>query len=168
MAYLQDRWERPLWLFDEILNALEFAHSRGVVHRDLKPQNILVRKADDQPQILDFGCAYLLDEGDEELTTTLVGTTSYVPEEVRRDPKNRSVKQDIYACGMLLYEVIGRRLPHANDYEPLEDEVQGFEGIDKIIQVAIAAERKRFTIGTGTSTDSNHANESKEFLATTA
>lgn len=130
-------------IFDEILYALEFAHGRGVLHRDLKPKNIIVRDADDQPLILDFGCAYLLDEGDEELTTTLVGTDVYVPEEVRRDPKKRSVTQDVYACGILLYEVIARRLPDPNDYEPLEVEVEGFESLDKLIQRAIAPERKR-------------------------
>jgi serine/threonine protein kinase len=130
-------------IFDEILYALEFAHCRGVLHRDLKPTNIIVREADEQPMILDFGCAYLLDEEDEELTTTLVGTDVYVPDEVRRDPKKRSVMQDVYACGILLYEVIARRLPDPNDYEPLEDAVEGFKGLDTLIQRAIAPERKR-------------------------
>jgi serine/threonine protein kinase len=136
---------KVLRIFDEILYALDFAHGRGVLHRDLKPKNILVREADEQPLILDFGCAYLLDEGDEELTTTLVGTDAYVPEDVRRDPKKRSVTQDVYACGILLYEVIARRLPNPDDYEPLENVVDGFEGLDKLIQRAIGPERKRFT-----------------------
>ena len=132
-------------MFDEILLALDFAHNQGVLHRDLKPQNILVREADEQPFILDFGCAYLLDETEENLTTTLVGTDAYVPEEVRRDPTNRSVKQDIYACGILLYEVLARCLPRLNDYESLESQVEACEGIDKVIQRAIAPEKNRFS-----------------------
>ena len=129
--------------FDEILNAIEFAHTQGVVHRDLKPMNVLVRSSDDQPIILDFGCSYLIDDLDESLTTTLIGTSAYVPEEVLRDPKNRSLKQDVYACGVLLYEVIVGKLPHANDYEPIEGRFDGYTGIDKLIQSALAPERKR-------------------------
>jgi predicted Ser/Thr protein kinase len=100
-----------LQVFDEILHAVGFAHGQGVVHRDLKPQNILVRSSDGQPIILDFGCAYLMDEADENLTKTFIGTSAYVPQEVLRNPKNRSKSQDLYACGVLLYEVIAGRLP---------------------------------------------------------
>jgi hypothetical protein len=131
-------------VFDEILNGLQFAHRKGVLHRDLKPKNILVRTVDQQPQILDFGAAFMLDDEDEGLTTTLVGTEAYVPDEVRRDPKNRSERQDIYASGMLLYEVIGRRLPDPNDYEPLEGKIEWVDGLDEVIKEAIAPERKRF------------------------
>ena len=129
--------------FDEILQAIEFAHTQGVVHRDLKPKNILVRSSDAQPIILDFGCAYLMDDLDDSLTTTLIGTSAYVPEEVLRDPKNRSLKQDVYACGVLLYEVIVGKLPHPNDYEPIEGAIEGYAGIDELIQSALAPERKR-------------------------
>lgn len=51
--------------------------------------------------------------------------------------------QDVYACGILLYEVIARRLPDPNDYKPLEGEVEGFKGLDKLIRRAIAPERRR-------------------------
>ncbi len=129
--------------FDEILQAIEFAHSQGVVHRDLKPQNILVRSSDDQPIILDFGCAHLTDDLDDSLTTTLIGTSAYVPDEVLRDPKKRSHKQDVYACGVLLYEVIAGRIPHPNDYEPIEGSFEGYAGIDKVIRSALAPERRR-------------------------
>lgn len=132
-------------VFDEILNALEFAHGRKVLHRDLKPKNILVRTVDEQPLILDFGASFWLDDDDEDLTTTLIGTDAYVPEEVRRNPKHRTVQQDVYACGILLYEVLARELPHSNDYEPVEDQVDGYDGVDKVIQKAIAPERKRYS-----------------------
>lgn len=134
---------RVFRIFDEILQALEFAHTNGVVHRDLKPKNIIVRSSDDQPIILDFGCAYLIDELDESLTTTLIGTSAYIPIEVYRDPKHRTIKQDVYACGVLLYEVIAGKLPHPDDYKPIEGLIDGYKGIDGVIQAAIAPERRR-------------------------
>lgn len=133
-----------LHVFDEILQALEFAHAQHVIHRDLKPQNILVRESDGQPIILDFGCAYLLDDLDDEtLTTTLIGTSAYIPHEVHLNPKNRTTKQDVYACGVLLYEVIAGHLPRPNDYESIEALVDGYNGIDEVIQAALAPERER-------------------------
>ncbi len=137
--------EKVYRVFDEILNALEFAHSRKVLHRDLKPKNILVRNVDEQPLILDFGASFFLDDGEEDLTTTLIGTEPYIPEEVRRNPKHRTVQQDVYACGIMLYEVIARSLPHLNDYESVEDQVKGFDGVDQVIKKAIAAERNRYS-----------------------
>lgn len=130
--------------FDEVLQSLEFAHEQEVFHRDLKPQNVLVRKTDLQPIILDFGCAYLLDDLDDEtLTTTLIGTSAYIPAEVHQNPKNRTAKQDVYACGVMLYEVIVGHLPRVDDYDGVESQVDGFEGIDAVIQAALAPERKR-------------------------
>lgn len=133
-----------LRVFDEILNGLEFAHKRGVLHRDLKPSNILVRKVDEQPFILDFGAAFIRDGSGEDLTTTLIGTDAYVPEEVRTNPKNRTAQQDVYACGKLLYQVIMGRLPRLDDYEPIAKEHEGFEGYDEVIKKAIAVERIRY------------------------
>jgi serine/threonine protein kinase len=132
-------------VFEEILRGLDFAHEKGVLHRDLKPSNILVRESDRQPFILDFGAAYLLDDEDE-ITTTLIGTGPYVPDEVHRNPKNRSVKQDVYACGMLMYEVVAQQLPDPNDYKPLKGQFEHNEGVlDGVIQKSIAPERQRFT-----------------------
>lgn len=130
-------------VFDEILSALAFAHRKGVIHRDLKPSNILIRSADKQAIILDFGCAYLMDDASRDMTTTLIGSSPYVPMEVHRDPKHRDVRQDVYACGVVLYECIAQRLPHPDDYEPLEPDFPQFSGIDKVIQAALAPERKR-------------------------
>jgi hypothetical protein len=136
--------EKVLRVFDEILNGLEFAHEQGVLHRDLKPKNILVREVDEQPFILDFGAAFIRDEGDEELTTTLIGTDAYVPDEVRADPKHRTPHQDVYACGKLLYEVIMEKLPRLDDYDTIESTFDGFDGFDVVVKKAIAPERKRY------------------------
>lgn len=134
---------RVLRAFDEILLALEFAHSQGVIHRDLKPSNVLLRTSDEQPIILDFGCAYLIDDLDESLTSQFIGTYAYVPPEVHRNHKLRTPKQDVYSCGVMLYEVICRRLPRPEDYEPIEPIFDGYAGIDEVIEKALAPERTR-------------------------
>jgi predicted Ser/Thr protein kinase len=135
--------QQVLTAFQEILLALEFAHSNNAVHRDLKPSNVIVRTADSQPLILDFGCAYLLDEVEDSVTTTLIGTPGYIPPEVHQNPKHRDVRQDVYACGVMLYQVIMGRLPRPDEYEPVEGIVEGFVGIDQVIQEALAPERRR-------------------------
>lgn len=131
-------------VFDEILNGLEFAHGQGIFHRDLKPSNIIVRNIDRQPFILDFGAAFIRDQGTPELTTTLIGTDAYVPDEVRTNHAHRTPQQDVYACGKLIYQVIMGKLPQFNDYEPIEELHLGFAGIDIVIEKAIAAERRRY------------------------
>jgi serine/threonine protein kinase len=133
-------------LFIEVLSALHYAHQNDVVHRDLKPSNILVRSTDRQPIILDFGCAYILDELDSKtLTTQAVGTIGYIPSEVLADPTTRSPLQDVYACGVMLYEAIAGRRPDPANYVPLEKIGAGFRALDPIVQRAIAGAPARMT-----------------------
>lgn len=136
--------EKVVGIFIELLKALEYSHSKNVIHRDLKPKNVIVRSSDDQPIILDFGCAYCFDDFNEEsLTTTLVGSRAYIPSEVIRDPKRRSVKQDVYACGVMLYEVLGECLPDPENYSPIANMRDDCDGVDEVIESALAHESKR-------------------------
>lgn len=133
-----------LLMFDELLNALGYAHSKNVIHRDLKPSNIMVRSSDRQPIILDFGCAYSFDEADEvSLTTTLIGSSAYIPAEVHRNPRLRNVKQDVYACGVLLYEVLAESLPDPDDYEPIANLRPNCVEIDQLVRAALAPAPQR-------------------------
>jgi serine/threonine protein kinase len=131
-------------VFREIAEALQHAHERDVIHRDLKPSNIIVRQTDGQPIVVDFGSAYMLDDIDSKsLTTGVVGTIGYIPSEVLADPKKRSPRQDIYACGIMLYEVFAGYKPDSADYVPLAKLKEQYKSLDGIIVRAIASESKR-------------------------
>jgi len=109
---------RPrLELFAKVCDAVQYAHHKGVIHRDLKPDNILV---DDfgEPKILDFGIARATDS-DLQITTLrtdigqLIGTIPYMsPEQVTGDPQELDMRSDVYSLGVVLYELMCGRLPH--------------------------------------------------------
>ena len=131
-------------MFIEVLSALVYAHGENVIHRDLKPTNIIVRGSDRQPIILDFGSAFLLDQLDSEgLTTNLVSTVGYIPSEVVADPKRRTHLHDIYACGIILYEVLARCRPDPANYRPLSEWNSRYSALDEIVQQAISGEATR-------------------------
>lgn len=131
-------------LFLDVTAALSYAHDHNVIHRDLKPSNIIVRDSDGQPIILDFGSAYLLDYLDSEsLTSQVVGTIGYIPNEVLANPKIRSPLQDIYACGVMLYETVAGHTPDPADYVPLAQVDDAFDLLDPVIRRAIASSAKR-------------------------
>jgi hypothetical protein len=131
-------------IFCDMLRGLEYAHSAGILHRDLKPSNIIVRSTDLQPIILDFGASYVLDEiTPESLTTHAVGTTGYIPQEVLLDPKNRDPKQDVFAVGVMIYEVFAGRQPDITDYMPLGDIEPGLAPLDAPLKDALAGASRR-------------------------
>lgn len=139
-------WEpvRVVTLFRQVLEALAYAHAQGVIHRDLKPNNILVRASDEQVIILDFGCAYVLDDAEEaSLTTSFIGTGAYAPTEVFRSPRLRTPKQDIYSCGVLLFELVERSLPDHDEPIALTVEFPERELLEKLLTDATAPVRHR-------------------------
>ncbi len=103
-----------LLLFTRVCAAVKHAHLRGVVHRDLKPTNVLVR-ADGEPQILDFGLAKAGALGDvtTSLTAQIVGTPAYMsPEQAAGDPAAIDSRTDIYSLGVVLYEMLTGAMPY--------------------------------------------------------
>jgi serine/threonine-protein kinase len=102
-------------LFRKILDAMQMAHTQLVVHRDIKPGNVLV-DAHDEPKLLDFGIAKLLDGSVSAATRTGLGplTPEYAsPEQVRGEPIGTG--SDIYSLGVLLYELATGERPYRID-----------------------------------------------------
>jgi len=106
-----------LELFAKVCDAVHHAHQRGLIHRDLKPGNILVDETG-QPKILDFGVARLTDRDAQATSQTdvgqLIGTLAYMsPEQVLADPLELDIRSDVYALGVILYELLAERLPYS-------------------------------------------------------
>jgi serine/threonine-protein kinase len=105
--------EESLRYTRQVLEALRYAHGRGIVHRDIKPSNIMITPQG-EVKLLDFGLALggALGAPDQRLTTTgaLVGSMHYIaPEHISGEPHD--ARSDIYAVGVTLYEMITGRLP---------------------------------------------------------
>jgi serine/threonine protein kinase len=103
-----------LQLFLRVCEAVQFAHQQRVVHRDLKPGNILVTPAG-EPKLLDFGIAKLLASGDDAIELTLTAERRFTaacasPEQARGETV--TLASDVYALGALLYELLTDRPPH--------------------------------------------------------
>jgi serine/threonine protein kinase len=115
--YLQTRDEgletfEAIQIAIQILDGLTVAHSQGVIHRDVKPDNILVDKTCDTPiaKITDFGISGLIEGSPHTRLTSLVGTPEYMaPELVKSEAATSAV--DIYSTGIVLYEMIAGRTP---------------------------------------------------------
>ncbi|MCB9831608.1 MAG: serine/threonine protein kinase [Planctomycetes bacterium] len=109
-----------LQLLAEIAEAVHHAHQRGIIHRDLKPGNILIDR-DGRPKIIDFGIAREADRrgADETLTGQVVGTLAYMsPEQLEGKAGDLHFPTDVYALGVIAFEILGGRLPHEVDAMP--------------------------------------------------
>ncbi len=103
-------------LFHRVCDAIAYAHERGIMHRDVKPSNILVDPSGN-PKVLDFGLARSIDRDDGMSQHTeagrIVGTVPYMsPEQISGRTDQIDVRTDVYALGLLLYELLTGRLPY--------------------------------------------------------
>lgn len=105
--------EHLLAFFPPLIEAVGSAHQKGVIHRDLKPQNILLQVQGEQllPKIADFGIAKILSGQSNTKTGSLIGTLAYMSPEQMEDSKHIDHRADIYSMGVILYLMATARLP---------------------------------------------------------
>ncbi len=119
-AYASERQcalDEKLHLFLDVCNAVHHGHQLGVIHRDLKPGNVLV-DTEGRCKVIDFGIARSTDPDSERLTMDadsghVIGTLNYMsPEQHKGRSDDLDIRTDIYSLGVLLYELACQRLPH--------------------------------------------------------
>jgi serine/threonine-protein kinase len=134
----------------DVLAALGAAHAAGVLHRDVKPGNILIA-ADGRAKVADFGIAKTAEAafgGDVTITGTLLGTPAYLAPE-RIDGQPATPQSDLYAVGVVLYEALSGRRPFAGDtpvataYNVQHAEAPPLTGVDPALAAAVAGAMSR-------------------------
>ncbi len=106
-------WKEAVHFTVQILQALQHAHEKGIVHRDMKPQNIMLLQ-DGTIKVTDFGIARFSDNETRTMTDKAIGSVHYIaPEQARGD--NTDGKADIYSVGVMLYEMLTGKLPFEAD-----------------------------------------------------
>ena len=102
-------WREALHFITQIVKALGHGHSRGIIHRDIKPHNIMVLR-DGSVKVADFGIARVTSGGHSTLTQEALGSVHYIsPEQARGSHIDE--RSDLYSAGVVLYEMITGRLP---------------------------------------------------------
>lgn len=107
------RWQDALHFMIQILRALQHAHDKGIVHRDIKPQNIMLF-ADGTIKVMDFGIARFSRVDGKTLSDKTIGSVHYIsPEQARGDMTDE--RSDIYSVGVMLYEMLTGQKPYDGD-----------------------------------------------------
>ena len=127
----------------QICEALAYAHAQGVVHRDVKPENILLTR-DGRVKIADFGLAKVTDSGGVSLTGTrqAMGTPHYMAPEQWEKPGEVDHRADIYALGVVFYELLTGELPLGR-FDPPSHKVEIDVRLDGVVLRALAKEPER-------------------------
>jgi len=151
-------------LFLQVCDAIHHGHQRGIVHRDLKPSNIMVDSSG-RVRVIDFGVARATDADMKQaggLTDygQIVGTVQYMsPEQFNADPHDIDIRSDVYALGLVLYELLSGSLPYSTSSDkifdfatevregrtiPISERDSSFKGdIDSIIRRAMNRDREQ-------------------------
>ena len=119
-------WREALHFITQIMRALSHAHGRGIIHRDIKPQNIMVLR-DGSVKVADFGIARVMSAAQKTLTQEALGSVHYIsPEQAKGS--HLDARADIYSAGVVLYEMLTGRLPFEGD-SPVSVAIQHISSI---------------------------------------
>ena len=106
-------YKETLHFITQVLAALQHAHEKGIVHRDIKPQNIMLL-ADSTIKVMDFGIARFSRSENQTMTDKAIGSVHYIsPEQAKGDTTD--AKADIYSVGVMMYEMLSGKLPFESD-----------------------------------------------------
>ena len=105
---------RALNIFEQIYSALTYAHKSGIIHRDIKPGNIMISEKD-EVKIMDFGIAKLLGERNITRTNIKMGSLYYMSPEQISTPKDVDYRTDLFSLGIVLFEMVTGKLPYNTD-----------------------------------------------------
>lgn len=131
----------------EIAGALSYAHQRGIVHRDLKPENVLLDERG-TVHLVDFGLSRLVDVTPDQASTRLtrtdviLGTYEYMSPEQRRGDRQLDGRADIFALGVILYEMLTGTLPLGRFTPPSQAARKVPRAFDDLVNLALATDRK--------------------------
>lgn len=142
--------EEAVRILMRVMKGVTVAHAKGVIHRDLKPENVFLVQEEngtERPKVLDFGVSFVARSGgDDRLTKAggIVGTPSYLPPEAIEGDSRGDARGDVWALGVVMYEVLSGRLPfqgrsvhallEAICKEPLAPLVGQVDGVDEALQ----------------------------------
>jgi predicted Ser/Thr protein kinase len=134
---------------EPVARAMQYAHGRGILHRDLKPRNIMVDQAG-RAYVTDFGLAKLLDEGDSGLTRTgqAFGTPPYMSPEQAQDASRATAASDIYSLGATLYDLLTGRPPFraATPVETLRQVIEQEPVAPRLLSASIERDLETITL----------------------
>jgi serine/threonine protein kinase len=104
----------------DVADALAYAHERGVIHRDIKPDNILIDEQSGRPMVTDFGIARAVSDGDSRLTATgiAIGTPTYMSPEQAAGERTVDGRSDLYSLGILGYQMLSGQPPFLANSTP--------------------------------------------------
>jgi serine/threonine-protein kinase len=135
--------KRKLEMVVEVCKALDYAHKNGVIHRDIKPANILIDRQGNA-RVADFGIAQIVSAPEGEMTALdiVMGTLSYMSPEQKVSSTNVDQTTDIYAVGIILYEILVRKKPVGYFKTPSEIDPRINPKFDEIVLKCMAQESK--------------------------
>lgn len=117
--------QETLRVMEAVAAGLDYAHQRGILHRDVKPSNVMLDQAE-YPYLMDFGLARIVASGDSTMSQdALIGTPNYISPEQARGDSVLSAATDIYSMGIMLYEIVVGRVPFSADtpYAVIHDHI---------------------------------------------